>query len=242
MRNLCILIAAALIMNTGYTQVPSNCVAPLNLKNAYEIDVSDLAIGRMFDIKSADTNQITIPQGYKDTIWHGLAAIYNSFTITERDSVFDIYCIHNYSYKTLSLFHHIYVGVDLNYLWTKQWKNLITTTYYQELDDLLSKYGFTIYHFSTLYTPSAALYTDKNINVAALCDSLLLLDGIIFAEPLNTHSDGNRVKYAKIGDDQFFDFTLAWGDCHSGCINKLKWKFKVNYPNCIVYYYGSDMY
>ena len=78
------------------------------------------------------------------------------------------------------------------------------------------------------------------VNPNPIIDSLLLFDGIIDAYSSVMTSNGNKINYTKVGNDQFFDFTLAWGDCFSGCIYNHKWKFKVDYSNCIVEYIGLE--
>lgn len=70
----------------------------------------------------------------------------------------------------------------------------------------------------------------------------MFFEGIIDAYPFIITSNGNEIEYRKIGNEQFFDFTLAWGDCPSGCVNRHKWKFKVNHLDCIVEYLGLESY
>ncbi len=79
----------------SFAQVQSNCVASEEFKAEYKKDVEYLALVRIYEVQSPDTNQIVVPQSWQDTIMNGLAAIYNTGTQLEADSVFTWYCFHN---------------------------------------------------------------------------------------------------------------------------------------------------
>jgi len=224
-----------------FSQIQSDCNVPSILFTEYESDVRDLALKRILSLECVDTAQIIIPSSYQDTIWHGLASIFNISSLPERDSVFDIYCVHNNSTSNTVIYKDIYVQVDDSYGWTSAWTSLTTITGYTDLDKLLSSYGFSIVHYSSLIDV-AKLRTDQEINVYALCDSIELLDGIILAEPSVEPGDENRISYDRSGDSLFYNFTVGWGDCNSLCGNKYTWKFQVNYSDCSVEYIGVDFY
>ena len=237
MKKILFFIAMIFMVNHLFSQVPSDCTIPSILMSEYEIDVIDLAYRRMYEINSPDTIHIDIPSIYQDTIWHGLSAIFNAFSINERDSIFDIYCVHRHpSYFMISYF--ITVKIDTTYSWTNAWLNLNTTTGYTELDNLLANYGFSISNVNSLNF--ADLFTDQIINVKALCDSLEKFVGIDLAEPAGYGGDGDCISYNKIGNEQFYDFSIGWGDCWLGCINRYFWHFKVNYTECSVEYLGNE--
>src|SRR5688572_24541980 len=137
MKNILLASAVFLLSFPLFSQVPSDCTAPNNLVTAYQEDVKDLALKRIRALNSADTSQIVIPAIYQDTIWRGLAAIFNALSIPARDSVFDIYCIHNSSTFHKTIYKAIYVKVDTSYAWTHPWANLTTTTGNTPLDNLI---------------------------------------------------------------------------------------------------------
>jgi hypothetical protein len=221
-----------------YSQVPSDCTVSAALLGAYDEDVKDLALKRIQDLHAADTGSITISQIYQDSIWHGLAAIFNAFSVPARDSIFDVYCIHNWSTFTKTICTAINVGVNPSYSWTHPWANLVTTTGNISLDNLLSAYGFIVtYYFQPI--DIATLRTSQSLNLNPLIDSIETFSGVNFAERNCGAGDANVITYNMIGNEQFFDFTLGWGDCPSGCTTSYTWKFKVNYSSCMVYYLGA---
>ncbi len=241
MKTLIHLILLSFLTTTLSAQVQSNCEKTWGLDYHYERDITDLALTRLFDIQSPDTNQIVIPEISKDTIWDGLSAIYNAFSISQRDSIFDIYCIHNTPDYASPKYPAIYIIMDTTYDWTSNWQNGNITTGYDELDLFINNYNYYI-QTSNINSNVVVLNTDMALNPNAVSDSIISFNGIIMAIPDLVTFNGNEIEYSKVGDFQFFDFTLAWGDCLSGCINKHKWKFKVNHLDCTVEYLGLESY
>ena len=239
MKTLASSILLTLITITGFSQVQSDCEKSWGLDHYYKKDVAFLAFERLYEIKSPDTNEIIIPQVFQDSIWNGLAAIYNAFSIQQRDSIFDIYCLHNSLVSGSPLYPGIIVELDTTYEWTSNWLNGEITTGIDELDSFTSEYNYTI---QIIYnnTNQVVINSDLPLNPNPVSDSLLLFNGIIDAYPDLITSNGNKIDYNISGNNQFFDFTIAWGDCMSGCIYHHKWKFKVNFTDCIVEYLGLE--
>ena len=232
------LVILLIILNVGgFTQVQSTCDIPEELEYYYRYDVADLSLGRMYQKHSSDTASITIPDEQQDSVWHGLAAIFNANDIPERDSVFDIYCIHNYSYSTKYFLPYIHVLLDTTQAWTHHWLNGQMTTGYDELDDFVSTYEYYIFSTSTT---EVVIYSEQIVNSYMVGDSLTNYDGIIIAAPIHTTIDGNEIIYSFDGEYQTYKFSRGWGDCFSGCIYNHRWVFKVHYPNCTVEYMGLE--
>ncbi len=95
MKKSLLIIVLVSLFNTAISQVPSNCTVPPLLASEYHRDITQLAVQRLFELQSPDTVLVTVPQAYIDTISNGLAAILNATSIVERDSVFNLYCVHN---------------------------------------------------------------------------------------------------------------------------------------------------
>lgn len=216
-------------------QIPSSCNVPPVLATDYDDDVHFLAMQRLYEIHSADTFSIIIPQVYKDSIWEGLAAIYNT-SIPERDSVFCLYNVHQWMGEP-PFFYQVNIGVDTSFGWTDQWQNLQTTTGYTQLDDFISQYGFTLQGYGT-FSNSASLVTNQKINIIQFNDSLLTFTGI-----LNTASsvagDGDRILYSTNSNVRQYYFSAGCEDCPSGCIFRNTWSYSVM-TDCSVLYNGAS--
>lgn len=235
MKKLLVLVMMIISLPHVNAQITSSCIPPAILQTNYDSDVKHLALKRIYELNSPYKDTIDIPQNYQDTIWQGLAAIYNLTTVLQRDSVFDNYCIHQEPSYVVN--RSIYVGVDLAYSWTAQWQSLNTTTGIIALDNLLSTYGFTVTAFSTFGGDYATLTTTQDINVTPLCDSLETFGGVIYSEPNYPAGYGNEIVYNKTLNARFYDFTVGYGDCPAGCTGKHTFKFKV-YDDCSVDYLG----
>src|ERR1035437_9770385 len=223
-----------LTLTVAHGQVFSSCILPTALQTAYDNDVHYLAMRRMFQIKTSDTSLFVVPQIYKDTIWEGLSAIFNT-TIPERDSVFDIYCVHQYL-GTPTFFYYPITFLDTSYSWTQAWQHNQTITGYTQLDNFLMAYGFSLAGYNSLMN-YAILHTNQQLNIAVIVDSLQKFTGITSADAA-IFGDGNTINYKVNGNNREYEFTLGCGDCPSGCIGRYKWKFTV-YPNCSVLFNGA---
>lgn len=176
----------AVLLCTVNAQLPSSCTVPDVLRIYYEPDVKSMALKWLFATKSPDTALIDIPQWSQDTVWSGLAAIFNRCDLPSADSVFNKYCVHAWLDIWESLiFRGIVVDIDTQYEWTHNWLNYQITTGITALDTMMTKYGFqvsNVYNWSNT-PPTISLYTNQYINAMALCDSLRSFDGILSANP-----------------------------------------------------------
>jgi len=216
-------------------QIPSSCNVTPVLQTYYDRDVKHLALKRIYDQQSPAADSINVPVNYQDTVWQAMAAIFNLSDFQPRDSVFDIYCIHQFS--SSYIFYNIYVNIDTTCTWLQNWQNLITTTGVPALDSLLSKYGFTVTGYLTLFN-TASLTTSQTINVRPLCDSIATFSGVGYAEPIPQEGDGDKLTFTKTGTDRFLNFVIGDGDCMSGCTGHRTYKFQV-IEDCSVNYLGS---
>jgi hypothetical protein len=240
MKKVFVLLFTLIGMNTAHSQVQSDCTVPPELSYRWFPDINHLALCRIFEINSPDTNLVRIPDIYCDTIAQGMAAIVNArFVIPEADSIFNIYCVHNI-YGCVSNNYNYLVNVDTNFAWTKSWQNHETMTGEPLMDTILTRYDLHVINFHYWSNKCVAvLYTESIWNIYALCDSLELVDGVNSTEVNSNNMDGNRIDYYFINGERLYDFSLEWGDCIAGCIWHYTWKFKVN-SDCQVKYLGNE--
>lgn len=238
MKKLITTLMMAIACCSLHAQTPSDCTVPVELRNHYERDVKHLALQRILDQQSPYADSIDIPAIYQDSIWSGMAAIFNATSMPQRDTVFDIRCIHETSNYT-PLYDYLQVAVDLSYSWTHNWQNLNIVTGMPDLDTLLLTYGFRVSRFYDLVGfHIAELETDQYINMLPVKDSLEAFDGVNFCSLEYTGIDGNRLFYSLDGDEKTFHFKLAWGDCPSGCMSYSSYNFLVH-DDCSVSNLGT---
>ncbi len=239
MKNILLLVLLVLVFNTTRAQVPSTCIIPPLLMNEYGRDIKQLAVQRLFELQSPDTALVRIPQEYTDTISEGMAAILNAISVPERDSVFNIYCVHQLNpFDGFGAYDGLLVKVDTNYAWTSAWQNLNTITGDPLIDTLVTRYSLTISNFYNWTIGNyAVLSTDSSWNIFALIDSIEMVPGVLTAEQNSLVGVAGKISYSKIGNSRFYDFYFEYQDCFDGCDAYRKWSFKVN-TDCSVEYLG----
>jgi len=221
------------------SQVPSDCQVPAMLASEYHRDIVQLATYRLFEIKSPDTVMVRIPAIYTDSILHGMSAIFNATGIPERDSVFNLYCVHNIN-GWPGEYNGVLLAIDTNFAWTQAWENLITMTGNAFLDSMLVNYSLHIdAYFPWTFGTYALLGTDSSWNIPALIDSLLMTPGITAGEPNRILAAAGRITYSTLGDARYYNFFFEFNDCFDGCDNVHIWKYKVN-ADCSVEYLGFE--
>jgi len=235
MKSIISIIVVLVSVQYVFAQMPSNCTVSNNLQYYYDRDVKHLALKRIYEQHLPAMDSIIIPQSYQDTIWEAVAAVYNLVDFPARDTVFDIYCIHQYA--SYYIFYSIHVELEPSCSWFQQWQNLNTTTGVPALDTLLSTYGFTVTKFWHNFN-FATLTTNQTINVRPVCDSIAKFDGVVYAEPEPPIGFGDEIHYDKTGTDRFLDFVIGYGDCPLGCTGFLTLSFVV-FEDCSVQYSGS---
>jgi Secretion system C-terminal sorting domain len=234
-----LLIAFVFIINFLHAQVPSSCTVPSLLAQKYERDVKQLATKRLLQLQSPDTALVHIPIVHTDSIFGGLAAIFNATSIPERDSVFNLYCVHNINGWPIQYAGYL-VQVDTTNAWTTAWQNLTTTTGNPLMDSITSRYHLTISNFYNWGIGNyAELATDSSYNTQALIDSLLLVNGVLTAELNGIIGGAGFIEYNIQNNARYYYFYFEFADCFDGCDNYRKWKFRVN-SDCSVDYLGFD--
>lgn len=224
------LISLILLQGMVHAQTPSDCTPLPQLATLYRDDVKDLALQRIYALHSPDTALIKIPQRYQDTVLAGLAAICNTDSLIQADSVFRAYCIHEF--PNGKIITSMFVKVDTSFAWTHSWAGLFTSTGNASLDSLMSKYGFRVTYYSCISSHAimnniATIETDQAINTFAFADSIARFPGVEFVYPGNHVGDHNWITYERDSVSRY-EFRLGWEDCPSGCMSTKIWKYTVD--------------
>jgi hypothetical protein len=240
MKNLLIFFSL-LIAYIANGQEASSCIVPNLLMQEYNRDIKQLATKRLFQIQSPDTFLVNIPQIHIDSIEEGMAAILNTTSFPEKDSVFNLYCVHNTNGWPF-FYGGFLVKVDTTYAWTQAWQNLSSLTGNTYIDDMMTKYRLSVSDFNNWSIGNYAILTvDSSWNLLALIDSLNTIDGVLSVEPNGIVGGSGIIAYDIIGNDRYYHFTAEWQDCFDGCDAQKTWSFKVK-PDCTVTYLGFEDY
>mgnify|MGYP001597857257 CR=1 FL=1 len=102
---------------SSYAQtVLSNCNAPDSIVKKYKDDADKLAINRVFHINSTYKDSIEINKPIRNNYLKALLAVYNATNLPARDTVIDIFNIHNLFGQVLK---SIIVHADTGLFWMK---------------------------------------------------------------------------------------------------------------------------
>lgn len=240
MKNIILSLFVFVFSNLSFGQtVISSCEAPDNIIEMYQSDADRLTIRAFYDQNSIYMDSIEIPEVYSDTVLEALIAVYNAIGLPERDSVVSIFDIHSFPNPTLNGFM---VKADSSLAWMIQLKQGITPTGVSEIDSLMDLYDLTINDYSTLTfgNPGSHLvvFDSKNINITALSNVFLNMEGVEYVDPNGWAGDGNNITSTVDSDHVELIYSFGWGDCPSGCIYRHYWKFKV-YFDCSVEFVSS---
>ena len=218
-------------------QVASSCIVPAQLYQEYKRDIKILALNRMYQLQSADTSLVQIPEVWQDTISEGLSAIFNATSIPERDSVFNLYCVHDNNDQH-AIYNGMLIRVDTSYSWTHAWQNLNAITGNAFIDNIMTNYDVSVSQFFNWSIGNyALLHTDSFWNIYALIDSFKMDPAVISGEPDAIIGSAGHISYNKIGNDRYYNFFFEFSDCFDGCDNYREWQFRVN-SDCSVDYLG----
>lgn len=220
-----------------YAQITSDCTVPVELAEAYDKDIKGLVVKRMQALNSPDQSLIEIPQIWQDSIIEGMAAIFNAPDLPERDSVFDLYCVHD-QFSSPALLGFI-IGVDTNTPMADAWSAGELLTGNAILDTLLVKYNFELTNYFSF--GAGVFYTDQYLNLFALADSIVSsVPGVSYGEPDYLVGGAGQIRYTTDeSGNRYYDFRYEWNDCFDGCDNFYTWKFVVS-PQCEVEFLGTE--
>lgn len=235
------LFVLALLFSLSLTaQTPSSCDIPEELQDAYDQDVKSLAIKRMQTFNSPDFNKIEIPQIWQDSIFEGLAAIYNANSIPQRDSIFNMYCVHDVFGSPISF--GFLVGVTAGSPMATAWEAGITLTGNTYLDSILTKYNFEVTgYISGIHV--GILQTDQILNLYALGNDLAAnIPEIQYGEPDFLIGGAGRINYeVDQNGNRLYGFRFEWNDCFDGCDNAYIWNYRVK-SDCSVEFLGIEQF
>jgi hypothetical protein len=232
------LFTGLMLSSISIGQVTSTCNVPLILSQNYETDLKQMAIERMHQTAPADLVHVRIPQIHIDEISGRMAAIFNTITsISESDSVFNIYCVHDVNDQH-QLTRRVLFEVDTNIAWTKAWRNLNSTTGNAFIDGFMARYDLILDdYFDWSFGHYALLSSDSIWNEYALIDSMILDSGLNSGSVDNLVGGAGQIDFSENSGTWLFDFYFEFNDCFDSCDNYRKWSFQVN-PDCSVDYLG----
>lgn len=208
------------------------------IKSEYNFDASMLSLREMNS--GTYFQSIIIPDSLINNYLKLLSSVFNLKT-TLSDSIFNILKIHVFPdipYKELEM------KIDTNYSWVKTYLKDSIISGNVEFDSLTELYGFKLYYYYH-FTSGNFMYirTTKILNVSKLVNKFNAIEGLENTSAAGFMiGDGNDIETKFDNDTDYVTFSLGWGDCPAGCIDRHYWEFSVK--NCMAQLtrsYGSPL-
>lgn len=196
---------------------------PGAVREAYTEDAVRLAI-RLLEAEQAPArHDVRPPATLVNTLLGALARVH-AFNHPARDTVVTVHRIHTFPRPAT---REIMVRVDTAAAWTAAWRAGTAITGNPGVDSMVTRHGLTVrqFHYWTVTGPVAVLRSAEPLNAAALAARFAALPGVVWAEPNGVGGDGNDIRVTRQGAGWRLDYSIGWGDCPSGCINRRTWSF-----------------
>jgi len=222
MKNAWYIILLSLVSLTACKNRPLNpsCALENPAYDFYRDDAEGLALKLIIDEQLPQKDSIEISQADVERVLKALIAVYNvADVLPAANSVVHRNDIHPDPFES-----KVFVRIDTNYVWTREWMSGGTLTGNPEIDSLITTYDLTPRPLFKMVT----LKSDKFLNTWALSDAFKKIDGIVSASPSYVSNRQNGIEIGYSGDSIHLKYNLGWGDCMSGCIYDHSWEFLVS--------------
>lgn len=199
---------------------------------AYADDAVRLAIRHLMTKDGVSHVAVEPPADLVESLHNALLRVY-LLDHSARDAVVDRYRIHTFPTPST---RELLVRIDPGIGWTAAWRDERTETGNPDVDALLEEFDMSVVRF---YDWSIGEYvllrTGRPVYAAALGQLFERIDGIMHAEENGVAGDGADIR-ARIQDGGWrLDYSIGFGDCPSGCIERHTWSFRVTEAGAVAF-------
>jgi hypothetical protein len=150
----------------------------------------------------------------------------HAFDHPARDAVVERYRIRTFPSPST---RELLVRIDPMHAWTAAWREGRTLTGNPAVDALLGEFDVSLARFyDWTIGDYALLRTGRPVHAAALARLFSRIDGITNAEENGVGGDGNDIRARLQQNGWRLDYSVGFGDCPSGCIERHAWSFFVS--------------
>jgi hypothetical protein len=202
------------------------------VRSAYEEDAVRLAIRHLVENGSPSQHDVEPPAQLVASMFNALERVH-AFAHPARDTVVDVYRIHTFPHPQT---RQVMVRVDPAHEWTRAWSAGNSLTGNSTVDSLVARYDLTLRnYFRWSIGEVALLRAGRPLNMTALAARFAPIGGVIWAEQDGVGGDGADIRVSRSGDGWRLDYSIGYGDCPSGCINRRTWSFSVSAAGTVRY-------
>jgi hypothetical protein len=216
-------------------------MVPVQKKEIYRADAARLALREVRESKPLQDASPEIPADKAENYYRALVHIYNSASAW-GDTVTKIIPIHTFPDIELK---QMIVSFEDGLKWTQPWRDGDRFTGNPAVDSLLTRFDLHLRnYYDWPWAHAVVLEASRFLNLRAVSKKFSSIEGVRYAEPNGWMGDGNNIQ-AEWPDPLLLQLTysIGYGDCPAGCINRRFWDFEV-YINGTVNFlraYGSPL-
>jgi len=204
----------------------SESSVPDEARALYAEDAAQLALRYVESLEAPAGREPEMPVELVAGFYNALLHVYNE-RHQARDSVADMFRIH--AFPSVST-HELLVEVDPRVDWTAPWLVGEPLTGRDEIDALVTRYDLTI---TKVFSPApihtyVVLYSEEPLDMPALGERFRPIDGIEEADANEFAGGGNDIEGTIEPGILRLAFSVGFGDCPAGCINRHYWFFEID--------------
>lgn len=200
-----------------------------SLRARYRVDAARLSLRlraapahRYFDLP------VEVEPHLAETIYSALVRVRLLAAGAERDTVFDRYDIHS---DCEPFVRRGFCFADTNLPAIRRWRDGLQPTGDPLLDSLAAACGLKVSSSTSLGGGNPLLWirVDRLVNMPALCWRLKTVSGVELASASGSGAVGRGPDLAaRIVDGAWeLDWSVSWGDCIFGCLERRHYRFRV---------------
>jgi len=206
--------------------IAQDCDIVTQIQNDYLNDAKILALREIYsDTTSSNADSIEIPLSLTNKYLGALSVIYSM----ENDVIDTIFNENNIHAFPDVPFMEIGMIADTNYSWIQNFLVDSVISGNAQFDSLMVRYNFKLQSYIYLSVgASIRITTPRHLNLEPIVDSLERIQGLDLVEAMESWAgDGANIDYSSSNDTTYISFSIGWGDCPSGCINRKYWNFSI---------------
>ena len=214
---------------------PSEIQVSDSIAALYREDAARLAVRIMLDVGGEAADEVEVPRDLWDALYNTILHFHDATELAARDTVVEMFPIHTFPSPVL---RELIVSVDSTTWWLQAWKSGQRLTGNSLIDALLDQYDLSLeryYAWSHSRSHIVVLAAGRPLNIVALTRRFSIVDGVGYAEPNGMCCDGSDLTIQAENGHWRLEYSLGWGDCPSGCINRRYWTFSVSRDGTVAF-------
>ncbi len=225
-------------LDSSPTEPVADATLPEPARSVFLEDANRLALRVIREEGGASSREIELPADQVNELFAVLARIHNATLLPARDSVIELYRIHTRPPPELRRFGLLVDSLSPRF---QAWREGHRFTGDARIDSLLVAYDIELlkYYDLTYFQDEVMLRSGRALNLQALAPRFLVIEGVLEWEPIPTMGgDGNDITARRDRDRWTVEYSVGFGDCFAGCIDRHFWTFRV-YADGRVEFAGS---